>query len=170
MEDNIQHHLLLSNCHLTKEVAMLKKRVDTIESVSLVVPITFNIHNCHSVFRSDDIIFIYQQPFLTHCHGYRLIFCCALYESMVWFALIQDGMETTNLPYPKRLTLLVTIINQMRDNNHLQLRGEFELKHNDVVMIEPPYVKVNELLRTNALGIQYVKKDTLCCKFDTKLL
>ena len=174
LEDNVQHHLLLSNRHLTKEVAMLKKRVEAIETVSLVVPVTFTIHHCQSTFcllQRDDITLIYQQPFLTHPHGYRLQFYCLVKEGNVCFTLgYQDDVASTDLSFPKRLTLLVVIKNQIRNDNNIRLRGEFELKSNEVVRISIPSVRADELLRSSTYSVQYVVNDTLCCSFDVELL
>ena len=171
LDDNIQQHLLLSNRHLTKEVALLKKRVEAIETISLVVPVTFTIHRCHSVLQSDEIILVYQQPFLTHAHGYRLQFYCLVKEGKLSFTLgyQDDDMVSVGLSFPKHLTLLVMVQNQTRNGNNLRLRGEFELKSDEVVRISIPTVRASELLHASTYGIQYVVNDTLCCTFDTEL-
>lgn len=149
---------------------MLKKRVEALESVSLVVPVTFNIHNCHSVLKSDDYTILYQQHFLTHPHGYRLEFYCSVWKGEVWFNLKNQGdIVSKGLPYPKHITLSITIRNQIRNDNHLQLGGEYELKNNELVRIKMPNVKL-ELLYPDMYGIRYIMNDTLCCTFDTKLL
>lgn len=171
LDDNIQQHLLFSNRHLTKEVSLLKKRVEAIETISLVVPVTFTIHRCHSVLQSDEIILVYQQPFLTHAHGYRLQFYCLVKEGKLSFTLgyQDDDMVSVGLSFPKHLTLLVMVQNQTRNGNNLRLRGEFELKRDEVVRISIPTVRANELLHASTYGIQYVVNDTLCCTFDTEL-
>lgn len=82
----------------------------------------------------------------------------------------QDDVASTDLSFPKRLTLLVVIKNQIRNDNNIRLRGEFELKSNEVVRISIPSVRADELLRSSTYSVQYVVNDTLCCSFDVELL
>ena len=82
----------------------------------------------------------------------------------------EDNVVSTDLPFPKHLALLVVVKNKVRNDSNWRLRGEFELKSNEVVRISIPSVRANELLHSNTYGTQYVLNDTLCCTFDVNLL
>ena len=163
MDENVQDHLLLSNRHLTNEITLLKERVDAIEAVSLVVPITFMIRQCEDNLRSADFRILHQQTFLTHPQGYRLRLYCLIRERTVYFSLkFKDSCSPTNLPLPQDLSLTVTIKNQLWDSDHLRLQGEFELKSNDeVVKRRLPSIETDRLLYPNSPGIVYILNDTL---------
>lgn len=169
LENNLQHHLLLTNRHLTKEVSLLKQCVDAIESISLVVPATFTIHHCRSVLQSDDTSLAYKLPFLTHPYGYRLQLhvYCLVREGKLHFTLGRFD-DTVSTQLSNRLTPFVTLKNQISSDSNLHPRGEFELKSNEVVRISIPSVRVDDLLHLG-LNTQYVVNDTLCCTFDVNL-